>query len=414
MKLPALWRDTLKKHLLTTTAAIAMIGGAANAQEWDLAWGGFYNADALYNDTSGNGLPSNQDLDGFALNTNAEIIFTPSVTLDNGLTFGINVQLEANTSGDQIDESYVTISSDTMGRVEIGSENSAGYKMMTGAPSAGFGINSPSPSAYHPTGFVTTSGFFRNAFGSTATEVAANNDSMRISYYTPSFNGFTAGVSYSPNQGDDGAGLVNRNGLSDIFDLGLAYNQSFGNVDLSLSARWGTGDAGQTLAFVANPGGLPSTAVFAPTAIQQDDPETWGVGAQIAVAGFTFGGAYAENDAGTVVAGPGGAPFANGVGDSEGWHLGMTYDMGNGWTIGLDGFNGEQSVVNTGVLKLKDEYQAYQIGAERSLGAGVAWRVYAIQSELSTSANAPNFFAPGVSKLKTESTTIGTGITMSF
>ncbi len=410
MKLPALWRDTLKKQLLTTTAAIAMIGGAANAQEWDLAWGGFYNADALYNDTSGNNLPSNVDLDGFNLNTNAEIIFTPSVTLDNGLTFGINVQLEANTSGDTIDESYVTISSDTMGRVEIGSENSAGYKMMTGAPSAGFGINSPSPSAYHPTAFApTTSGFFRNAFGSTYTEVAANNDFMRISYYTPSFNGFTAGVSYAPGQADDTNGLTNRNGLSDIFDLGLAYNQSFGNVDVALSARWGTGDAGQTLNFVANPGGLPSTAIFAPAAIQQDDPETWGVGAQIGVAGFTFGGAYAENDAGTVVAGPGGAPFANGVGDSEGWHLGMTYDMGNGWTIGLDGFNGEQTVANTGAVKVTDEYQAYQIGAERSLGAGVAWRIYAIQSELSTKSS-----APGVVKLKTESTAIGTGITMSF
>jgi hypothetical protein len=79
---------------------------------------------------------------------NGEIIFTPSITLDNGMTFGINVQMEAQNGGggaDGIDESYVFVSSDTLGRIEMGGENSAGYKLMVGAPSVGsFGINSGS------------------------------------------------------------------------------------------------------------------------------------------------------------------------------------------------------------------------------------------------------------------------------
>ena len=47
---------------------------------------------------------------------NSEICFVGETTLDNGLTFGINVQLEANTSSDQIDESYMYVESDYSAR----------------------------------------------------------------------------------------------------------------------------------------------------------------------------------------------------------------------------------------------------------------------------------------------------------
>ncbi|MBU3259455.1 porin [Roseovarius sp. PS-C2] len=405
----------MKKQLLCTSAiALGVAAAPAAAQEWNLDWGGYYNVDVLFNSTSGNNIPANVDLDGANIHQNGEIIFTPSVTLDNGLTFGINVQMEALNAGggaDGIDESYMFIEGDTMGRVEVGSENSAGYKLMTGAPGVGFGINSPSPSAFHPTAFSPAGlpgvyGMARNAFGSSYTEVAGNNDTARISYYTPSFNGLTLGVSYAPgNTNAANSGLVNRNvALNDIFDIGVNYSQTFGNVDVELAARWGTGDAGQNLVFVANPGGLPGTAIFTPAVTQPGDPETWGVGARLGVSGWTFGGSYAENDSG----------LANGVGDTEGWSLGVTYDLAGPWTIGFDTYQGEGTAAAAGFVKATDEYEAYQLGAERELGNGVAWRIYAIQSETSRSVNVPNAFAPGVSKLKVESTTIGTGIRLNF
>src|SRR6056297_1662399 len=170
------------------------------AQEWNLDWGGYYNMDVLYNDVSGNNIPAAQDLDGINIHQNGEIHFTPNVTLDNGMTFGVVVEMEAANAGggaDGIDESYMFIESDTMGRIEVGSENSAGYKLSTGAPSVAFGINSPSPSAYHPTAFTPiTYRLNRQAMGSSFAEVAGNNDTARISYYTPSFSGLTVGVSY--------------------------------------------------------------------------------------------------------------------------------------------------------------------------------------------------------------------------
>src|SRR6056297_432996 len=406
MKLPARWRNTLKKQLLCTSAiALGVAAAPAMAQEWNLDWGGFYNADVLYNSTSGNNIPAAQDLDGININNNAEIVFTPSVTLDNGMTFGVNIQLEGQTAGDQMDETYMYVESDTMGRIEVGNTNSAGYKLSVGAPSVGFGINSPSPSAFHPTAFSpVATGFGLTAFGSSATEVNGNKDIPRISYFSPSFNGLTLGVSYAPGQAQDTNGLVNHNaGLNDVFDIGVNYSQTFGNVDVEVGARWGTGDAGTTLNFVANPGGLPSTAVLQPAITQPGDPETWAVGGRLGVAGFTFGGSYAENTTGA----------AFGIGDNEGWSLGVTYDLAGPWTVGFDTYQGEATVatIASGAgANVKDEYEAYQVGAERELGNGVAWRIYAIQSETSrsTSANViPN-------KFSAESTTVGTGIRLNF
>ena len=38
---------------------------------------------------------------------NSEICFIGQTTLDNGLTVGVNVQIEANTEADQVDETYL-------------------------------------------------------------------------------------------------------------------------------------------------------------------------------------------------------------------------------------------------------------------------------------------------------------------
>src|SRR6056297_2907370 len=215
----------------------------ASAQEWNLDWGGFANTHVGISSIDRN-FASPIDNDGVNIFTNSEIIFSPNVTLDNGMTFGFNVQMEALNSGggaDGIDESYVTISSDTLGRIDLGSENSAGYRSMVAAPQVGsMPINSRSTSAFVP---VTGSGGFRQAAVSSYTEVAGNNDVQRITYYTPSFNGLTLGVSYAASGAANAAnnGAPDRNGLAveDIFDIGANYSQSFNGVDINIGARWG-------------------------------------------------------------------------------------------------------------------------------------------------------------------------------
>jgi outer membrane protein OmpU len=48
-----------------------------------------------------------QDLDGVDQKSDSEVWFKGLTTLVNGLSVGINVQLEANSTGDQIDESFL-------------------------------------------------------------------------------------------------------------------------------------------------------------------------------------------------------------------------------------------------------------------------------------------------------------------
>jgi hypothetical protein len=260
----------LKKQLLCTSAIALGVAAAApaSAQDWNLDWGGFMSQHIAFVDSDakvGGVTTPGLDFSGLEQLLTSEIIFTPSITLDNGMTFGVNVQFEGQ-NGFSVDETYMSISSDSFGRLDIGAENSAGYKSMVGAPTVTSAwINSPSISAFIPlsgsVGGVPALPFaFRQAAISSYTEVAGNNDVARISYYTPSFNGLTIGVSYArdgvTNAGNNyGVGLdTNAIALSDVMDIGVNYSQSFGNVDLAFGARYGTGSYA-----VANPASDPET-----------------------------------------------------------------------------------------------------------------------------------------------------------
>jgi len=389
----------LKKHLLSTSAIALGVAMAApaSAQEWNMKWGGFHNTHVGYVNVDNDVTPG-ADWDGVDTYTNAEIHFKPSVTLDNGLTFGIDVQYESkNTGGAIIDESFMSISSDTLGRIDLGNENSAGYKMMVAAPQVGgvIGINSPSVSGFIPISTGNGGNLpwnFRQAAISSYTEVLGNNDVPRITYYTPSFNGLTLGVSYaatvnggfsaanSNNNAGNNAGVDRNTGVTDIWDIGIGYKQSFNGVDINFGARYGTAE---------NNTGIAGT----------NDPDTWGVGATIGVAGWTFGGSYTENDNGNL------AP------DQEGWSLGVTYDIPGPWSIGFDTYQGEWNGVGAGNGD-QAEYEAYQLAASRTLGKGVRWTIYAVYAEGSVNADLGGTF--GNANTEVEGTLIATSINLSF
>ncbi|EAQ25186.1 hypothetical protein ROS217_03810 [Roseovarius sp. 217] len=361
-----------------------------------MKWGGFYNSHVGYvtvdSDTPAH---AGADFDGVDVYANTEIHFKPSVTLDNGLTFGVDIQMEGTNNGGGatgIDETYLSISGDALGKIDLGNENSAGYKMTVAAPQVkgGIGINSPSISGFVPISNGAGGNLpwlFRDSGISSYAEVLANNDVPRITYYTPSFNGLTLGVSYAAASNVAGTGAnagnnfgVNRNaGVTDIFDIGIAYSQSFSGVDLDLSARWGTAES--------NVAGT-------------SDPEVWGVGASVGFSGFVIGGGYSENDNGGIRA------F-----DSEGWSLGVTYDIAGPWSVGFDTYQGEYNGVGAGSGDAA-EYEAYQLVGSRSLGAGVTWAVYAAYVEGTVNADAGGTF--GNANTTTEGTLIGTSINLSF
>ena len=383
----------MKKHLLSTSAialGVAMASPAA-AQQWDVTVGGFYKGYVGASDLSGSGV-AGTNRDGVDTFTDGEIHFKPSITLDNGLTIGAHIELEStNSPGSQIDEQYLTIEGDMLGKIIIGNENSAGYLSMTGAPTVtSLWINSPSASAYLPRTGVNT---FRQAGLSSFTEVAGNNDVQRITYFTPSFNGLTVGVSYAAVAtlaAGNGGGFNNYApdrdlDVSDIFDIGVNYTQSFGGVDLTLAGRWGTGDS-------------PFSVV--------DDPTTWGIGGRLGANGFLVGASYTENDNG----------FSGGRLDQKGWSLGVTYDIAGPWSVEALTYQGE---VDNGSGLPDSEYEAYRVGAARDLGPGVKWEIFYIYSDTNNGAAVAGALAPdedtyALTNPSIDGGMIGTGLSLSF
>ena len=366
----------MKKVLLSTTA-LALAGAMmqpANAAEWNVRVGGYMEQYVGYADVdidfiSGdfNGIDSKQD---------AEIHFVPSITLDNGLKFGANIQLECNTGGDQIDESYMFIKG-SFGEILLGSENSAGYKMGYVAPDVTFlNVNSGSLTFFIP--FSGTVGgvsvgddVFRRTLGTTALENEGNNDSQRITYFTPRFAGLQVGVSYARDGlQDTNVQIDEDSALANIFDVGANYVQTFGDFNIAVSGRYGTATA---------PG---------------PNPDIWSAGINLGFGGFLVGGSYAEqNDAGTE--------------NGEAWDLGVSYTTGP-WGVSFTYMHGEN--VDDENPFADEELDQFLLGASYTIAKGVVFNAYGAYVEFDEEVSDGG----GGSGDDVEAWVIGTAIKLSF
>lgn len=269
-----LLKSTTALVAVTTVAALSAQPSAA-ADPIEITVGGYMNQWFGYGDNNDN----QGDIQNTNVISNTEIFFTGQTTLDNGITFGVNVQLEGNSNtGDQIDESYLFIQGG-FGRILLGSENSAGYLMQVSPPDVGIGFNSGDTTNWinNPTG----SSLGRTAFGSVNVEPGRVNDSEKITYFTPRFAGLQFGVSYLPGGGQDNALETQSGGFHDGVSTGLNYTQDFGGFNLAASATFGYMSAGNT-AVNANPA-LDDSAMH------------YTVGANIGVGPISAGVAFAHN-----------------------------------------------------------------------------------------------------------------------
>jgi len=104
----------MKRLVLGSTALVgvaSLLGGtAAPARAADgvkLDVGGFFNTvyQGVFDTKRGDRFGNHRNVDAF--NHNGEIWFDGETTLDNGLTVGARIELEAENADDQIDQSYV-------------------------------------------------------------------------------------------------------------------------------------------------------------------------------------------------------------------------------------------------------------------------------------------------------------------
>ena len=320
----------MKNRLLTSTALVAaglLTAPAAQAEDpIQLSVGGFMEQYFGY------GSSDIDDRDHFDQKSDSEIIFSGSTTLDNGIQFGVNVQLEGNSSGDQIDESFAFIEGD-FGRILMGSENTAGYLMTVAAPNVGIGINTGDQADWVP--ISSDAGFTRAPLGATFVENAGVNDANRLTYFTPTFSGLQGGISYTPDAAEDDNTQPSENAaFHDGIDVGVKFRDIIAGFDIRAFARYG-------IASNDSAGG--------------DDPSVMSTGMSLGYAGVTVGGSYANQD-------------EAGVNEGQAFDIGISYETGP-WGVSATYFQGEAEgdITASG----DEEVSTLELAASYALGPGI-------------------------------------------
>jgi len=312
----------MKKYFFCTTALVSLfsVSSLEAAEKIKLNVGGYLHTSFVAADyDSGDQLPTNIRHEG-------EVHFTGSTVLDNGLKFGVNIQLEAREDTDQVDETFMFVQG-AFGRVNVGSENSAAYLMHYAPPEpvSSWGLNDPT---FKASGFTTPSTY--------PLEVS---DADKITYFSPRLSGFQFGASYTPDadwQTGTGTGPydpISAEGEKDeAYSISLNYARSFNGVSVKTSAGYDI-----------------------ITSSTRDDIEETSLALRLGYGGLSVGGAYrfAENGSGT-----------DGLERHE-MLFGVTYTYGP-WTAGAQYSYIELDEVGDGTL------DSILIGGTVVLGPGIS------------------------------------------
>jgi outer membrane protein OmpU len=341
----------MKHVLLGTTALVAagfVVGQAQAADPIKLQLGGFYGA-AAGGEVGGNknsGSPSDDRQHG-GFKNNVEIYFNGSTTLDNGLTAGVHIELEANnTSNRTIDEVFMYFKGG-FGEFRFGDTGGALGKSCVVDPGVitnNFGLISPNNSF---------SNVGRNApigLGGMGTCEDHGNQTKAV-YFSPVFGGFQFVASFSPGNGpgpggrsagpQTGTNSTNTN-AKNIVEGSINYNHSFGAVSV-------TGNIAGEYTF----GG------------QEHDP--WeGQGGIVIGWGRWQVGASGEYDA-NYNPWLGGGSSVNVTSSDDAYFIsaGAAYAI-DAWTVGLEGIYG-----NLGTSAGQDQYKAVSLQGTYKLGPGI-------------------------------------------
>jgi hypothetical protein len=237
-----------KKLLLGTTALIAagvVSGGVAQAAEEPITAGvgGYFRTAMAFinqNDATGQFADTAQS---HTIGNDIEINVSGSTTLDNGITAGFSANIEGNADGDSangsnaLDERFVFFRG-SFGQIRVGQNESARQEMTNFAPSGNynFGVNSPFFIFGNP---GNAAGIYNVR---TYNDGLGNEDNLKLIYFSPTFNGFRIGASYSPGDGNNGQYGGNAGdavgGFQNNASLAAEFSNNFGDFGLRLMAGW--------------------------------------------------------------------------------------------------------------------------------------------------------------------------------
>jgi len=379
----------MKKQLLTTSALVAAgilsAPGSVSAQTApasqpiQITVGGYMYELLSYisqDDRALGGSGSAATVTGkpskVSVNNDAEIWFQGKTTLANGISVALRVELEANTEADQIDESFAIVEG-AFGRIEIGSTDNSAFKTSIHAPEVMLGIGVAGGYNLLTNNLManpTKSSPTQSVFGSVL-PTFNDNDSEKISYYTPRFEGFQLGLSYIPELTQDhhantlGFNTANSGTYSRGWSAGLNFTRAFGPVDIAASAGYAQYKKPENSQYLSN--------------ASLSDPKEYTFGLQVGYAGFRLGGSYLKQKDyqvlnGAVVSSSNASGGAGATAATDTWAHGSSFDLGLSYTfgpavVGVSYFNGKnRGQTATGG---DDRFDAYEVAGRYQLGPGV-------------------------------------------
>jgi len=344
----------MKNLLLGTSAlfgAVAFVG-AAHAEAPKVSVGGFVDFQVGIRDED-NTYDANEA--GHKFNNDTEIHFRVDGKSDSGLGYGAVVELEADQSNDptdndqNADRTYVYLEGG-WGRFEMGGNagstktmkvDASNFARATGGISGDFHryVDAPSATfAIMPELVIDHGAFGTTGAGNTVLQ-DQREDANKITYYSPRFNGFQLGVSYTADA-DDTGNLVSSTFSADnagtaesVWGLGLTYAGQWEDIGINLSATGEWGDAKQAA---------------------QDDVSAYAFGANLLWSGISFGGSWGTWD------------DSLGLNDASFWDLGAAYDFGP-FGASITYFNSEAEPT----AGQENEFSNVVIGADYMLAPGL-------------------------------------------
>ncbi len=330
----------MKKTLIMTSALVGAgllaAAPAAAAEKIKLGLGGFMEQWVGFASQDG-GWEGTNDYGSFDVKSDTEVSFTGSTKLDNGLTISATVELEADrSSGGTIDDSFIEVSSDKFGTIQLGAAGDAMNGITVFAPDVGI---------------ENTDG----DVGSWITKPAANfidnhisfidqGNNNKVNYLSPTFAGLQAVASYTPDASNTDQAQPNHaiGGVSEAYGFGAVYSRQIEGVGLTADVTYG---------------------VTTSTTTGVDDLKIWQGGINLTYAGFTFGGSYA-NFSEDVASGI--TRTANQ--DGKAWDIGLAYETGP-YSVSLSYFSGSLEGDNT--ISGEEETTSLMLSGAYNMGPGV-------------------------------------------
>jgi len=306
----------MKKTLLATSAlagAVALSATAANAGEAPvMTFSGNLSYEYIFVDNENRGV---NGTDGHVITANeqqSELVWDARGTADNGLEYGANIQWRAmgvDADAGAFDEAWIDFRGG-WGRLFVGAEDGVDGLLVpdsNGIQVGAWGTDGNgalrAETSINVTGANTGSGYYMDPAHYTG-------DSNKIGYVTPSFSGFSAGISFAPDAGDTTRSDFAEDGATNAVELAARFNTDFSGVGVSVGGSYGFAESNSV---------APST-----NGLAQDDIESWRVGASVSVAGFSFAADYLDNDE------SGCADGVAGCDAGDGWAVGAAYSFGPG------------------------------------------------------------------------------------